>query len=199
MAPDAGVDKFVQDDIVGKVRRHDGQERIEPDAAGAGGPAPDSPLAADAQAAGAVAVFAGQSVQALGEIRPGGAAVQTLSRQDRLTAAVAGPPGLHEQHGAGAPPRSRSSVIRPHPLQKHDAIQSEHRPDHVVARQSSLRSLRLKQAMLHYEIGVRIGELSPPAGFDGVLPSRTNSESHAGLCPRSDVAQKDAERTKTSR
>jgi hypothetical protein len=142
MAPDAGVDKFVQDDIVGKVRRHDGQERIEPDAAGAGGTAPDSPLAADAQAAGAVAVFAGQSVQAPGEIRPGGAA---------------------------------------------------------VTRQSSLRSSRLKRAMLHYEIGVRIGELSPPAGFDGVLPSRTNSDSHAGLCPRSDVAQKDAERTKTSR
>ena len=30
-------------------------------------------------------------------------------------------------------------------------------------------------------------------------PSRTNSDSQAGLCPRSGVAQKDAERTKTSR
>jgi len=90
VVPDTGVGEFVQEDVVGQVRRHDDQERVKPDAAGAGDTAPDSPLAADAQAAGAIAVFAGQSVQAPGEIRPGGAAVQMLSRQDRLMAAAAG-------------------------------------------------------------------------------------------------------------
>lgn len=30
--------------------------------------------------------------------------------------------------------------------------------------------LRPKQALLHYEMGIRIGELSLPAGFDGLLP-----------------------------
>jgi hypothetical protein len=35
MTPDAGVDEFVQDDIVGQVRRQDGEKRVELDAAGA--------------------------------------------------------------------------------------------------------------------------------------------------------------------
>ncbi len=97
MASDAGMDEFVKDDVIGQVRRHDGQERVELDAAGGRGAAPDGPLAADTQAAGAIAVLAGQSVQALGEIRPGGAAVQTLSGLDRLTAAAAGALNMGER------------------------------------------------------------------------------------------------------
>jgi hypothetical protein len=97
MASDAGMDELVQDDIVGQLRRHDGQERVELDAAGRGSAAPDSRLAADAQEAGAVAMLAGQGVEARCEKRPGEAAVETLSRQDRLTAAAAGAFGMGQR------------------------------------------------------------------------------------------------------
>jgi len=157
MASDAGVDELVQNDIVSQVRRHDSQQRVELNAAATGGAAPDSPLSADAQAAWAVSVFAGQCVQASGEIRPGGGAVQTLGRQDRLTAAVPGAldkgqpapdptqlsegetPGLVERHAPGdrdadppgGPYGQRDAAGPPRLFEQHGADTVEH--EHACA------------------------------------------------------------------
>jgi hypothetical protein len=110
MAADPGVDELMEDDVVGQVRRHHGQERVELDPAGARGAAPERTLAPDAQAAGAEAVLAGQGVQASGQDGPGGAPVEPFGRGDRLPAAVPGPvqPGPRPpdpgQLGQGQPP-----------------------------------------------------------------------------------------------
>ncbi len=123
MAPDASVDELVEDDVISQVRRHDGQERVELDASRAGGAAPERALAADAQAAGVVAVLAGQGVQARGEARPGQAAVKSPGGKDRLAAAAPGTLDMGQRApdpgdlGEGDPPR----LIERYPPRDRDA------------------------------------------------------------------------------
>jgi hypothetical protein len=92
VAPDPGVNEFVDDDVVGQVGRQDGQMDVELDAPRTRGAAPERALAADAQPPGREAVLAGQGVDAFGEKRPGRPAVDPGRRVDGLAAPVAGLP-----------------------------------------------------------------------------------------------------------
>lgn len=77
---DTSMDQFVENDVVRKVRRQDGQPGVELDAAGGRGAAPERALGPHAQSFVSEAVFFGQSGQTSGEMGAGGLAVEALGR-----------------------------------------------------------------------------------------------------------------------